>query len=145
MEVKFSSSCGLPKGADKMSRGREDVALVIYSINVVQHGKLAVHAAFNLRCCWSGHAAMSRVKQETSKDVAMRAGSEDLREIIEDLGTLSTLPMPRKGDASQRWRWLKPWRFISGLGWRGTRLRGTVELSIQIRGDGLENCSSVRV
>ena len=68
---------------------------------------------------------------------------------MDDLGTLSALPpmtaAVRQSSENRRFQWLKPWRWISGLGWRGGKKRATVELTAQVRGLGLENCSSVEV
>ena len=83
------------------------------------------------------------------KQRCARAGNEDLKTILEDLGTLSALPPMtsalKQSYGSQRFQWLKPWRWITGFGWQGGKRRGTVELTVQIRGTGLENCSSVQV
>lgn len=68
---------------------------------------------------------------------------------MDDLGSLSALPpmtsAVRQSNDSGRFQWLKPWQWISGLGWRGGKNRATVELTAQVRGSGLEHCSSVQV
>ena len=68
---------------------------------------------------------------------------------MEDLGSLSSLPpmtaAVQQSIRNQRFQWLKPWKWISGLGWRGGKNRAVVELTAQVRGLGLENCSSVQV
>ena len=77
----------------------------------------------------------------------MLADNADLKVMLDDLGSLSALPPMEQAvkQSRNRFRWLKPWRWISGLGWKGSRRRGVVELTAQVRGAGLENCTSVEV
>lgn len=69
--------------------------------------------------------------------------------MLDDLGSLSSMPPMTTAiqqlTESKRFKWLKPWRWISGLGWQQSKIRGTVELTVQVRGAGLENCSKVQV
>lgn len=45
----------------------------------------------------------------------------------------------------ERWQWLRPWAWISGLGWRSRRREADVALDVHVRGAGLENATAVRV
>lgn len=77
------------------------------------------------------------------------ADNADLKVMIEDLGSLSALPpvtaAVEQSSQSRRFQWLKPWRWISGLGWKGENERAIIELTAQVQGLGLENCTSVQV
>lgn len=80
-----------------------------------------------------------------------------MRQIVDDLASLGAggAPSPAAnpganpgaegGAAPERWQWLRPWAWISGLGWRSRRREADVALDVHVRGAGLENATAVRV
>ncbi|KAK9832529.1 hypothetical protein WJX81_006107 [Elliptochloris bilobata] len=99
-------------------------------------------------------------------------GEEDVRQIVDDLASLGAgaslsksgaAPGASSGAASsansgtvgepgagagappERWQWLRPWAWISGLGWRSRRREADVALDVHVRGAGLETATVVRV
>lgn len=84
-----------------------------------------------------------------SSDLPRHADGQDLKAILEDLGSISSLPpmtaVLHQNSEGKRFGWLLPWRWISGLGWGKGRKRGGVELTVLVRGRGLENCTSAQV
>ena len=83
------------------------------------------------------------------------AGEEDVRQIVDDLASLgaggsdpAANPGAKAGAEGgaqpERWQWLRPWAWISGLGWRSRRREADVALDVHVRGAGLENATTVR-
>ena len=77
------------------------------------------------------------------------ADDSDMKTMLDDLGSLSSLPpmtvAVQQSSQDKRFKWLNPWRWISGLGWRQSKKRGAIELTVQVRGKGLENCTKIQV
>ena len=77
------------------------------------------------------------------------AGSADVKQMLDDLGSLSEQGMaPESADrGAERWKWLRPWAWVSGMAWRqkGASRPPAVELTLHIHGSGLETCRSVQV
>ena len=81
------------------------------------------------------------------------AGSEDVREMLEDLGSLSGgrsgrpyLPAEQRAAPGGRsWAWLRPWTWISGLSWGASGADKTALITLQVFGEGLHNARQVQV
>ena len=62
--------------------------------------------------------------------------------MMDDLGSLAA---PGRAGEEGRWRWLHPWAWLSGFGWRGARREADVVLDVRVRGAGLHLVTSARV
>eukprot|EP00884_Botryococcus_braunii_P014665 jgi/Botrbrau1/2319/Bobra.39_1s0008.1 len=76
-------------------------------------------------------------------------GWKDVEAVYDDLASLSQAPEEGgaqvQGPGKQRWQWLRLWALVSGFGWKGSGGPREVQLTVIIRGSGLEHCTGVSV
>ncbi len=65
--------------------------------------------------------------------------------VYDDLASLSLPSEEREAVAKPRWQWLRVWGLVSGFAWQGTGGGRDVELTVLVRGAGLEHCTGVTV
>ena len=83
----------------------------------------------------------------------MLAGSEDVKNMLEDLGSLSggragrpVLPDEQRSlPGGRAWAWLQPWAWISGLAWGAAESPKAAKLTLQVFGEGLHNARTIQV
>lgn len=75
------------------------------------------------------------------------AGRADVRQMLDDLGSLSEQGIASESSSREpeRFRWLHPWAWVSGLSWRGHKATPYADITVQVSGSGLENCRHVQV
>ena len=84
-----------------------------------------------------------------NKNSEFRVDDGDLKTMLEDLESLTTpsttVQSNQQISEDKRFQWLRPWRWISGLGWGRSKKNSMVELTVQVRGKGLENVTKIQV